>query len=306
MVMNPALRFLFWCGVATLSLAALGCEGATKTASTPAERPVQEVTDAGGPRVVAIGDLHGDLDATLAALKLAGAIDDEARWVGGALVVVQIGDQLSRGDDEPEILALLDRLSVEARTSGGAVIALNGNHELLNAAGDFRYATPEGLTDFGGAEGRRQAFAPGSANAKRFADRPLFENRGGTVFVHAGIFPEHLELGLDVMERELDAWLRGESAAPPVLLTDSDSPVWTRRLGKTPSEADCEAVKTVLGRLGARRMVIGHTPQPHINAACGDLVWRVDVGLSQHYGGPIEVLAIDGDVLTTLSAPRPK
>src|SRR5690242_9803231 len=51
-------------------------------------------------RLVAIGDLHGDLDATRAVLRLAGAIGDGDKWTGGKLVVVQTGDQLDRGDGE--------------------------------------------------------------------------------------------------------------------------------------------------------------------------------------------------------------
>jgi hypothetical protein len=252
-----------------------------------------------------VGDLHGDVAAARAALRLAGAIGDRDTWSGGALVVVQIGDQLSRGDDEPEVLALLSRLGNEAAAAGGAVVTLNGNHELLNAAGDFRYATPDGLADYGGTEGRRRNFAPGSVQARAFADRPLVEIRADTVFVHAGLFPEHLEAGLAALEKELDAWLRGESQTLPAVQRDPDSPLWTRRLGKDPTPADCEAVRAVLDRLGARRMVIGHTVQPHINSTCDGLVWRIDVGLSRHYGGPIEVLAIDGGVVSTLKAPRP-
>ena len=47
-------------------------------------------------RIVAIGDLHRDLIATRTALRLAGAIDERDRWVGGTTVVVQTGDQLDR------------------------------------------------------------------------------------------------------------------------------------------------------------------------------------------------------------------
>src|SRR5690606_21517740 len=92
-------------------------------------------------RLVAIGDLHGDLEATRDVLRLAGAIDDRDHWVGGELVVVQTGDQVDRGDDDRAILDLFERLREEARSSGGAVHVLNGNHETMNAAGDFRYVT---------------------------------------------------------------------------------------------------------------------------------------------------------------------
>src|SRR5678816_961018 len=37
-------------------------------------------------RVVAIGDLHGDVDAARDALRTAGAIDDRAHWGGGCLL----------------------------------------------------------------------------------------------------------------------------------------------------------------------------------------------------------------------------
>src|SRR5687768_17426401 len=65
-------------------------------------------------RLVAIGDLHGDLAATRSALRAAGAIDDADRWSGGELVIVQTGDVLDRGDDEQAILDLIFRLETEA------------------------------------------------------------------------------------------------------------------------------------------------------------------------------------------------
>ena len=55
-------------------------------------------------RIVAFGDVHGDLEAARGALRLAGAIDEQDRWIGGDLIVVQTGDQLDRGDQEQAIL----------------------------------------------------------------------------------------------------------------------------------------------------------------------------------------------------------
>src|SRR5688572_25363601 len=80
-------------------------------------------------RVVAIGDLHGDLATTRKVLRIAGAIDASDKWIGGALVVVQTGDQIDRGDDDRAILDLFERLAVDAKQAGGEVISLVGNHE---------------------------------------------------------------------------------------------------------------------------------------------------------------------------------
>ena len=48
---------------------------------------------------------------------------------------------LDRGDDEIAILILLQKLHKQAEAQGGAVYILNGNHEVLNVSGDFRYVT---------------------------------------------------------------------------------------------------------------------------------------------------------------------
>src|SRR5260221_6026376 len=45
-------------------------------------------------RLVAIGDLHGDLGGARAALRAAGAIDEDDKWIGGGLVVRQLRCQL--------------------------------------------------------------------------------------------------------------------------------------------------------------------------------------------------------------------
>lgn len=41
------------------------------------------------PRLVAVGDLHGDLPKARHAFRLAGLIDEQDRWVGGTTTVVQ-------------------------------------------------------------------------------------------------------------------------------------------------------------------------------------------------------------------------
>ena len=75
-------------------------------------------------RLIAIGDVHGDLTATIKALKLANVISltipnnvmdiNKVNWTGGNTVVVQLGDQIDRvrpsnlinnicSDDDPDL-----------------------------------------------------------------------------------------------------------------------------------------------------------------------------------------------------------
>jgi hypothetical protein len=127
--------------VAPISATAGGAAAATPA---PAPYPPLRVTAPG--RVVALGDVHGDIGQARRALRIAGVLGDggdavNPEWVGGNTVVVQVGDVLDRGDDEIAILILLQKLHKQARQSGGAVYILNGNHEVLNVSGDFRYVT---------------------------------------------------------------------------------------------------------------------------------------------------------------------
>uniref|UniRef100_A0A7S0WLG4 Calcineurin-like phosphoesterase domain-containing protein n=1 Tax=Pyramimonas obovata TaxID=1411642 RepID=A0A7S0WLG4_9CHLO len=120
-------------------------EGRPKASKSEFVPPPTRITAPG--RIIAIGDLHGDLMKTLKVLELCKLIappekGKQPRWIGGDTVLVQMGDILDRGDDEIGILRLLWQLGDEAKEEGGAVYILNGNHETLNVNGDFRYVTP--------------------------------------------------------------------------------------------------------------------------------------------------------------------
>ena len=271
-------------------------------------------------RLVAIGDLHGDLAATRAVLRAAGAIDATDHWSGKDLVVVQTGDVLDRGNDEQAILDLLARLEGEAHAAGGALILLIGNHELMNAAGDLRYVTEGGFTDFDDApgvvpatdpripplaRGRIGALEPGGAYAKRIAQHAVIAVVGDTVFSHAGVLAAWVPQ-IDAANTSARCWLSGQAGgidAPPAVLTVDESPVWTRAYGGT--QADCAGLAATLTALGATRMVVGHTVQSGgINSLCAGTLWRIDVGLSSAYNGPIQALELSGAAAKILTGSR--
>ncbi len=111
------------------------------------------------PRVVAIGDIHGNFDAFIEILRHAGITDASGNWSAGNTTLIQTGDFLDRG---PKARAVVDRLMAleqEATAAGGRVVVLLGNHEIMNMAGDFRDMTPEIYATFAdeGSDQRREA-----------------------------------------------------------------------------------------------------------------------------------------------------
>jgi hypothetical protein len=195
---------------------------------------------------------------------------------------------LDRGGGESAILQLLERLDGEARAHGGALIELLGNHELMNAAGDFRYVTPDGMHDFDG--DRAHELGPGGRWAKRLATHNAIAIVGDNVLSHAGV-TESWMTKLDQTNLEARCWLDGDIATPASALTGEDSPVWTRAYGG--DDVDCAALGRVLKQLGAKRMIVAHTVQKAgINSQCDGALWRIDVGMTAMIGGPIQVLEL--------------
>jgi hypothetical protein len=126
-------------------VAAAGLESAAQR-STPAAR------------LLAIGDIHGAYDEFVGVLKRAGLVNDALAWTGGRATLVQTGDYTDRGTDVRKTLDLLMRLEREAKSAGGQVVVLLGNHEVMNLIGDWRDVTPEICATFATAksEERRQ------------------------------------------------------------------------------------------------------------------------------------------------------
>jgi hypothetical protein len=248
---------------------------------------------------VALGDLHGDMPQTMRSLQLAGVVGLErgrAVWTGGNTTLVQLGDILDRGDEEIGaralrvraaspwhradcalgILFLLQRLAEGAEEAGGAVYVLNGNHEILNVSGDFRYVTAGAFAEsarfgrrladlFGDTEAaggmvdpdsedaawqaalrtRVGLFAPGGPLAQQFARNSTVLVVNDTVFVHGGLLPAHVSYGLERLNEGVSRWMLGEKGADLEDAMDLasgslDSVVWNRQFAKerwsTPAE----------------------------------------------------------------------
>jgi hypothetical protein len=271
-------------------------------------------------RIVAVGDVHGDIEAARRALRLAGVINARDDWSGSQDLVVQVGDQLDRGDDEKAILRWFARLAQQAFDAGGGFFALNGNHETMNVSLDFRYVTPGGWQDFadtaqpeGDAQlanfpseqrGRTAAFRPGGPFARMLAEQNTVMVIGRNVFVHGGVLPVHFGQGLRRINEDIRAWMLGAGPKPASISSD-ESLVWSRHFSSETGPEECALLGESLDLAGADRMIVAHTVQSDgINSFCADRVWRVDVGLAAHYDGPTQVLEIIGDTIRIMGTQR--
>src|SRR5579863_3887269 len=93
----------------------------------------------GVERIVAIGDIHGDLEVFVNLLKTAKLVDNRNNWIGGKTHLVMPGDFIDRGNNSRKVMDLLMSLEPQAQKAGGRVHALLGNHEAANLYGDLRY-----------------------------------------------------------------------------------------------------------------------------------------------------------------------
>lgn len=89
--------------------------------------------------VIAIGDIHGELDRLREILKHTGLLGSRDEWAGGKSILVQTGDVIDRGPRPWESFLLLEILQSEARKKGGDVMRLLGNHELMLFQETWRY-----------------------------------------------------------------------------------------------------------------------------------------------------------------------
>ena len=201
------------------------------------------------PKIVVLGDIHGDYELAINMLKLGKLIDNNNNWIGGSTYVVQVGDQIDRCrpinnmtcdkkqttyDDESsdvKILKLFTNLDLQAIKQGGRVISLFGNHEIMNIQGQLNYVSYEGLKEFENYKdpnnptrkfispihARAHAFAPGNELGRMLGCTRLpAVIIGQNLFVHAGIINSivkllgiHSNSDLETINIAMRKWLLG-------------------------------------------------------------------------------------------------
>ena len=221
------------------------------------------------PRIIVIGDIHGDMKVLIKCLEIAKVINNKRQWIGGSTVIVQVGDQIDScrfngvdscnlpnnyGVDLPDdikILFFMSKLHKKAIKHNGAVYSLMGNHELMNVMGDMTYVSHSNLKYLekkdidnnnykNGIDIRKDLFKPGNTIASFLAcTRKMALKIGSNLFVHGGIVNNINNMyNLNDMNGALKLYLLGLHNSNDFnntfnnIFMNQDSPLWTREYNK--------------------------------------------------------------------------
>ncbi|TDI37790.1 MAG: tetratricopeptide repeat protein [Acidobacteria bacterium] len=274
--------------------------------AVPDAQPIRSEFEA-VDRIVAIGDVHGAFDIFVANLKATGLVDDELDWIGGETHLVQTGDVVDRGPDSRKVLDLLMKLEPQAEAAGGKVHALIGNHEFYNVVGALGYVSEAEVKAFDGARdhalrrfrdvknlprgllAHREAYSAEGVYGQWLRRNNAVVRIGDLLFVHGGVTPEIVGLGLAEINRRVRADLDTENWPESFSLSD-EGPLMSRRFSDQIPDSWVEGVRdelrSVLAALGVRTMVMAHTVtygliEPRFDGAA----ILIDTGMFEDYAG---------------------
>lgn len=214
----------------------------------------------GVDRVVVVGDVHGDLDALVTALRGTGVIDEHLAWAGGETHLVSLGDLLDRGDEGRQVMDLVMRLAREASEAGGAVHMVHGNHEVMNLTGDLRYVSEGDFAQFGseardgkppGFFERRAAFAPDGVYGRWLLSLPVAMAIDDTLFLHGGVSSVLDGMSLDAINAQAMRDIRRFAEGWHVLLESGEV-------------RDDDGIRAIVARAGELAQT---APDPRVRSA---------------------------------------
>ncbi|MGH8507562.1 MAG: metallophosphoesterase [Gammaproteobacteria bacterium] len=239
------------------------------------------------PKIVAIGDLHGDLVACAALCLKLGLINADGHWSGGDSHLVLMGDLVGGHKDSRLLLNMVMRLEQEALAQGGMVHALLGNHDLSPIQGLLHGMSRKEKMQYQDFPGPEDAFRGTTCYAEWIRTRNSILRLGDWLFAHAGLDTWALATEPCRINATIRAWVRFWQDAGPkppantywVVATEDSArehklrpgPLWNRSLRvklkkqkyyHCPSDQplDPQALDAALLGWQAKRLVVGHCP----------------------------------------------
>ncbi|HOG40854.1 MAG TPA: metallophosphoesterase [Syntrophorhabdaceae bacterium] len=262
--------------------------------------------DARKKRRIVVGDVHGELDIFREIIRNAGLIDTKERWAGGDNILIQTGDVIDRGPRSVNSFDFLRQLQKEAIKTGGEVIRLCGNHELMILQGLFYFTNIVEPYEF--ADVLRGEISKGDVVASYTDGERLYTHAGLRSSIAERLFDDIKSINPNMNDEDIDLYLlsdyinrifrasveSGELRQHPIFHIDRSrgggDPVggifWCDFSSISLSEKACDIPQ-----------IFGHTPtgKNELKTAHELKLINVDAGMYRLYGGRMVYLEITSE-----------
>lgn len=255
-------------------------------------------------KLLALSDIEGNFDAFRKLLQRNKIIDDNFNWTFGKGHLVFAGDMFDRGNQVTECLWLLYSLEEKAKSVGGYVHFILGNHEIMNMEGHHQYSAKKySANAILMGKTLTELYNEGGEIGRWLRTKNIIEKIDNILFLHAGISPEVSKSLLSIDDinkiarpyygRKIDS-----TEKDLLMIYDSRigegyrvSPFWSRAYYKG-NKISNNQLDSTLQKFNVRRIVTGHTiVADTISLHYNKKVINID---TKHKDGKSEALFIEG------------
>jgi hypothetical protein len=268
------------------------------TVKLKSELPVEKTDYAGASRLFILSDIEGNFSAFKKLLQAGGVIDNDFNWAFGNGHLVLTGDFVDRGEQVNEVLWLIYSLEDKAKTAGGYVHYILGNHEIMNMNGDLRYVHPKYMESAGLLnEGFTSLYGPNAELGRWLRTKNVMEKIGEILFVHGGVSAQVNTMDLSttrlnklVRPHYDDSIMEFKNPQLDILYSEY-GPFWYRGYYTGNPSGHARTVDSTLLLYRVKRIATGHTViADTISTLLGGKVINTDV---HHLKGHSEALLVE-------------
>lgn len=243
-------------------------------------------------KIIAIGDIHGDIESLKLILRHANLINENDEWVAENVLLVQVGDVLDRGIYGPLIYDYLFKLQKEAPLKKSKVLLIMGNHEQLNLCGYFDYVNEKEVEVFFKKNLNYRLFHFVYSKGeyfKKLIRLPAIAKVNDILFVHAGISTQISSLSLNTIRLktrlQIENMCRVLSYDQSINYVSREGVLWHDHISRTApydEKEACSILSQIFNNYKAKHLVVGHTRQltHEISSYCNGGFFLIDTGMS--------------------------
>lgn len=241
-------------------------------------------------KIIAISDIESSYKAFRDFLIVNKVIDHDLNWIFKQGHLVLVGDFVDRGFSTTQVLWFIYKLEQDAKSKGGTVHFIIGNHELKNMHGDYSSSSPKYKFISSIIEKSQfDLYSKSSVLGKWLSSKNTIELINGILFTHGGLHPKITNTDLSLLE--INQFIRkhyyqvnyprANKTTNNFLLSSKEGLCWYR--GYFKDNLSQNDVEIGLNKFNAKAIVVGHTLQSKVNTLYNKKVIAIDVKHPKDY-----------------------